>query len=494
MNPAHRSYQELCSDPALCPLGTVPSDEFIQGTARLFSHWEAENSGEQLCEDVIVNLGSRLNGALVVIVENARATSGVLRVLHGVARSAVAAFYREPFAYLGDLQGMHIETVRFNTDWLSTTDGICILSEPARHLQLLAATEDKDLLPPPGDNEDSKIITTRPAMFLPYPLVPHLIDQDLTAYEALDLLLPIIDDLGIEATCLPLLDWLVAASTAADADGAPSPLRQANAGLAPQGLRKVRAERDEDLLYRQLPILKPSRGATDPAVLGILQATREQRNAVTAELEDRRADREKDKLPKTIDEKWPDYCNRLLKLCHVEDPTALPDFWHRAAAWKKGSGTTVRGLLQNAVEQAAHALGVPPFQVTVRHANDLQTWMFVGPTRENLSVGLSPFTVTPPTAVSAEALLQREADFAYVQDHTTMMETSTTLTAADARNLRSTNAYIPLDFDELEDGLESFLALLGAVLGTAHPVIPAYQLALRTYRRIQPALRRSLTL
>ena len=61
------------------------------------------------------------------------------------------------------------------------------------------------------------------------------------------------------------------------------------------------------------------------------------------------------------------------------------------------------------------------------------------------------------------------------------METSTALTASNARSLRSTNVYIPLDFIELEDGLGSFLALLGAVMGTTHPLIPAYQANLWTY-------------
>ena len=127
----------------------------------------------------------------------------------------------------------------------------------------------------------------------------------------------------------------------------------------------------------------------------------------------------------------------------------LPSFWHRTAAWKKGNGTTVRGLLQASVEQAAHSLQVPPFQVTVRHANDVQNWLFVGPTPYKLSAGLSPFTVTPPTAVSAEAILRQESEFENMQDHATMVETSTALTTTDARSLQSTNAYIPLDFDKL---------------------------------------------
>jgi len=304
MNPSHRSYQELCSDPALCPLGNVPSDEFICGTARIFSHWDQAHTAEQLCDDVVANLGSRMNGAIVVLVESTEANTGVLQVLHSIAKSAGPAFYRQAFAYLGDVQGGHIETVGLDMTLLDTLPETRICDAPARQLQLLANV-DARLLPAHAANAAAtKVVMTRHAMYLPYPLVPLLIDEDLTPYDALQLLLPIIDDLGMEATCQPLLDWLLVATTSGDANGAPSLLRRPQAGVTPQNLRTVRVERDEDLLHRHLPILKHTRNRTDPAVLGILQATRDQRNAVTADLEDRRMDRERDRAPKLIAEKW----------------------------------------------------------------------------------------------------------------------------------------------------------------------------------------------
>jgi len=151
MNPSHRSYQELCSDPALCPLGNVPSDKFIRGTARIFSHWDPAHTAEQLCDDVVANLGSRMNGAIVVLAEHPQVNTGVLQVLHGIAKSAVPTFYRQAFAYLGDVQGAHIETVSLDMTLLETIPATRICDDPDRQLQLLA-TIDARLLPAHGNN------------------------------------------------------------------------------------------------------------------------------------------------------------------------------------------------------------------------------------------------------------------------------------------------------------------------------------------------------
>ena len=141
------------------------------------------------------------------------------------------------FAYLGDVQGAHIKTVSLDEALLETLPETRICEAPARQLQLLAnanANANARLLPAHANNAAAtKIVTTRPAMYLPFPLIPHLINQDLTPYDTLELLLPIIDDLGIEATCQPLLDWLLIATTSGNANGIPSVLRQPNAGVTP---------------------------------------------------------------------------------------------------------------------------------------------------------------------------------------------------------------------------------------------------------------------
>ena len=74
------------------------------------------------------------------------------------------------------------------------------------------------------------------------------------------------------------------------------------------------------------------------------------------------------------------------------------------------------------------------------------------------------------------------------------MEGNAALTAADAKSLGSTSAHVPLDFDELEDGLASCLGLLGAMLGTQHPLVASFRRGLDTHRSVRLPLRRSITL
>ena len=476
----------------------------VAAVERIYTYWRTDvaavRTADDLLGDVLLNNGPRMTGGIAVMVDDPRNPGGVLQILHGASRSAVAAFYLRTFAYLGEVIGGDIETVELNTELLRSTAETRVVSDPARQIELLTAPgSELELVPTHAATAvGTDMIKTRMSMYIPYPLIPHVIDLDLTAKEALTTLEPVIADLGLEAACRPLLQWLVVATTkVAVGEGAePTTLiRQATAGVTPQRLRAVHAERNEDVLYRQLPALKPTGGPrTDPAVLGILQATREQRNAVTADLDDRRAERERLADPKTVQDRWPDYAERLCNLCHTADHDDLPMYWQRAAAWKKGGGTTLKNILQDEVDKAANHFNVDGPRVTVRQANDLQTWTFVGPTHYSLASGLGPFTVTPPGAVSLEAVLRLEADFDHSLDHATIMEGNASLTASDAKLLRCGNAYVPLVYDEMELALEAFLAVLGAVLGYGHPLVKSYQRALRAYKRVRIRIKHVLDL
>ena len=498
--PRHLTFGALCGDPALCPLGS--GEALVAGVSRIYRYWRTDvapvRTAEELLSDVLLNNGPRMTGGIGVMVTDVRNPGGVLQILHGASRSGVEAFYLRTFAYLGDVVDGDIETVELDVDLLRSTAATRVAGDAEHQIQLLTAeAAELELVGVHGaDAAGTKLLRTRNSMYIPYPLLPHVIDLDLTAKEALVTLEPIIDDLGLKDACRPLLEWLTVATTKIGLAEGVEPttlLRQDTAGITPQRLRAVHTERNDDVLYRQLPALRPAPGPqTDPAVMGILQATREQRNAVTADIDDRRAERERGQAPKSVEDRWPDYVNRICNLCHVEDPVDLPQYWLRAAAWKKGGGTTLKRILQDAVDHAAADFNVDGPRVTVRQANDLQTWTFVGPTHYSLASGLGPFTVTPPGAVSLEAVLRLEADFEHSLDHATIMEGNATLTASDAKLLRCGNAYIPVVYDEMELALEAFLAVLGAVLGHAHPLVKSYQRALRAYKRVRIRIKRVL--
>ena len=321
---SHLCYAELTADPSQSPLGTIGSAAFLQKISQIFSHWDTGTNAKtaaELTDDVIANLGLRLNGGLAVMVKDDNKTGGTLQILHGFSKSSTTKFYRRTFAYLGDTQGTHIDTVELDPTLLETTAETRIYSDIKSQLQHFAGN-DNDLVPAHGNaSEATQLVKTRKAMFVPFPLLSYLLPEELTAKKAIQILVPIIEDSGMEAVCKPLLDWLMVASTA---QGEGTLLQLDQAGTTPQGARPLHVERDEDLKFRQLPALKPSTRGTDPAVMGILQASREQADAVQAMVAERRADREAEKAPKTVSDKWPDYHNSLLKLCHVYDEQVVP--------------------------------------------------------------------------------------------------------------------------------------------------------------------------
>ena len=141
---------------------------------------------------------------------------------------------------------------------------------------------------------------------------------------------------------------------------------------------------------------------------------------------------------------------------------------------------------------AAH-FGVATPHVTVQHANSLQNWTLAGSTEYNLSVGILPFTVTPTGAVSIEAMIRLEHDHEQTSDYTTILDGNTSMTAADARALRANSAYIPVNMDETEAMINSYGALLGAILGYEHPNVLAHFASLDEYKEIRLHLKSLMT-
>lgn len=124
-----------------------------------------------------------------------------------------------------------------------------------------------------------------------------------------------------------------------------------------------------------------------------------------------------------------------------------------------------------------------PF-VSVQHASSVQNLNFVEPSPFTLGIGFLPFTVTPPGAVSAEATLRHQMELEQNTDVVTLMEGSMSITNTDARALRSSNAYIPLNFEEAEMSLNTYCAMLGALLGTQHSLTRELLWSLKFYKGI----------
>ena len=98
--------------------------------------------------------------------------------------------------------------------------------------------------------------------------------------------------------CKMLIHCLLVAST--DHNDGTSLMRLFAAGTTSQGMRPVHAERNEDVLFWQLPLLQPHTGWTNQAALGILWATSKQQNAVKTDVQDNRAKHKRERAPLTV--------------------------------------------------------------------------------------------------------------------------------------------------------------------------------------------------
>ena len=136
------------------------------------------------------------------MVEDPISASGVLKVLHGVTKSSVPDFYLRCFAYMGDVQGAHIETVGLDTGLLESTADVQIFHKATQQSQYFTNNSGAQLHPAHADRDaGNRKLKIWCAMFIPYPLVGAVIDQDLTGRQALELLVPVIKDLCIEDVC-----------------------------------------------------------------------------------------------------------------------------------------------------------------------------------------------------------------------------------------------------------------------------------------------------
>ena len=500
--PGHETYRSLCEDPDENPLGTGPN--VPDDVAALFSPWLASTPApldrDALLAEVLLDIGGGpiMNGGIGVFVEDASSDSGTLQVLHGVRRHPLRDNHRgQTYAYLGDVQGVDITVVGFLPELLDITAEVRVAMDADQQMGMFAADEYLDVIPAfPVDDDavTSRSVQTRKSMYIPYPLIPYVLDRDLTAKQALTTLIPVIQDLNLDEACGPLIDFLIVATTATSECHDTPVTVQIAAGLQPGRINSVQSERRSSVLHMQLPGIVPTRGArSDPALTGIMRTMQEVRLATVDDLTDRRLERDKVLAPKTISERWPSHVDRLCKMCGVDDTDDLPAYWHEVAALKKTTGASARGILQDSAEIAAAHFRVPTPHVTVQHANSLQNWTLAGSTEYNLAVGILPFTVTPTGAVSLEALVRLDHDHEQTSDYTTILDGNASMTASDARALRANSAYIPVNMDETEVMLNSYGALLGAVLGHDHPNVLAHFASLEMYTEVRLHLKSLMT-
>ena len=466
----------------------------MRAVAAQYIPWGHALSTDNLRDDLLLDLGPNMNGGVGVMLEDGQHEGGTLQVLHSFHKHPGRGEHRgKIFVSVGDVRGIDIEVLALNLDILEPATAIHVAEDAAHQSELFAAGGAGMKLTDGFDVAGARTreVRVRRSVYIPYTVMPFVLDKNLTARQAFETIVPILQDQNLEAACSELIDFLIVASTKRR-DGVASPhtvTAQTSMGTIPLRSIEVIQERRKHLLFVHLPAVQPQTTRSDPALLGIMNTIQEVHAVAREDYNDRKLERDRAKSPKTIEERWPTYVDRLCKLCGVDRWENLPTYWHEAAAYKKSSGTTLRSVLQDSVDLAAHQLSVAAPLVTVQHANAVQNWLFIGSTEFSLGGGILPFTVTPPGAVSKSARDRQATEREQNADHNIVMEGNSSLSAADARAMRSNNTYIPMDMEEADLMLESYTAFLAALLGTVHPNVLAHQRSLREYKSVRPHLK-----
>lgn len=410
-----RSYRDLMSNPARDPCcGGNTAGDPTPGYRSIFGRWKSAGVGlpsiVQVHGDLLTDFDATV-GAVGYFVADGKSPTGVLKVTHGyrvfTGFPTTTANRGKTFAYVGDVVGggIDINTFELDPDQLECTEPFLCAPTPERHLELLEADAAAPAVGPFTDATAYNETVTRRAMFIPYGLVPYVIAQDLTARQAFEILWPVILAKGWKDHTIPLVKFLMVASTLPDgAPGTPPPTMNVHLGVggAMTGAADVLSERREKVLYHQLPALRPT-GAppaaggaapNDPHMAALIAQMAVLNDSNRIDRIDRQAVRDKASLPKTVRDKFQDYTTQ--KLLHLTDSYRdedLPGIYRELAAREKG--VSKRMLLQQAYDITSTTLNLNRLPASPAHVLCLDQWDFTGPSMDALGSGLLPLSIVP---------------------------------------------------------------------------------------------------
>jgi hypothetical protein len=137
------TYREFYSEPANNPFGLEEAGK-DSGYEAVYEVWRATSGAfevDVLLQNILADC-SRTIGGIGVFVLDGTSSTGVLEVLHGVSiYPGVPGQARDRmkiFASLGDVEGVDVATVAYNSKQLSITPDVLVPGSIDRNLQLLA--------------------------------------------------------------------------------------------------------------------------------------------------------------------------------------------------------------------------------------------------------------------------------------------------------------------------------------------------------------------
>ena len=138
---------------------------------------------------------------------------GRLGLVHSISRydarigRPASPWDDEAFGTRGDVVMGSVSCVRWLPAYMRHTSTVVAHTADAMYSALSGDVDAPLFGPYTVGEEECEQVKTRYAVYVPPPLVGHLLGQELTARQALDRVRGAIIDLGIEVECKPLVDW-----------------------------------------------------------------------------------------------------------------------------------------------------------------------------------------------------------------------------------------------------------------------------------------------
>jgi hypothetical protein len=371
------------------------------------------------------------------------------------------------YAYLGESTHGTVTTVNVPTDPFRRIANIQVKTNEymVTHLDELTPLG----FPAVTINEpDTTVISTRQLMYLSARYVPLLLDPaGYSLRQVWEILYPSLVANNDLQPCAPLLNWLCVASTstvgARNVIGPSVVAMELMAPLADQVLIKHRMQ----LLAQVLPALYQPDQSLENVLAQMAAAVVQNTNDNWVAREEKAA---QDQTPKLPSEKYTLTLGILQEYLEIADERDLPQLWHNWANCKKRQEFQVLAEQLQAYTCSPEAYSANTPIVTSKLVQDLQNFIFVGDSMDDLKTGLQPFIIAEGSAEHRQANLEISHTYGLLQSG----EQSLMLADLEALQAREV-ASIPLTYFELERNLGMFGTLLGTVLGNQHIISVTYR-------------------
>eukprot|EP00536_Pseudo-nitzschia_multiseries_P017729 jgi/Psemu1/52290/gm1.52290_g len=303
------------------------------------------------------------------------------------------------FGYLDDIEGESGELVLVDSAMRSPTIASRVLTLD-HHLAELEAHPGRLSIPViPEGTVHSELIRAHKAFFIPFELVHFLLGKGLSPSQAMGVLHPQLNQVGIMESCTPLFNTLrLAGTTATEAGGDPKLLQPGPSFQSETGLTNYMKHK---VMYRDLPELeRPWDTPGDPALTAAVTALTDHQLKLSENMDHKRS--------QSVRTTWgPLYTQRLLLLYRKQEEANLPPIYQAWAQKSKHERTHI--IFQSQVAARASELGIQAPLITTAALKRFQDGNFHGTDPFDVADGILPMAFTPPGGSAATLKREQEA-------------------------------------------------------------------------------------